>query len=159
MSEALVVSLRPAQPEDAAALAELMCQLGYPTTAEQMAKRLVALLAHADYYTVVAEVEERVAHRVVGMIGVEISLFYELDGAYGHIVTLVVDETLRGKRIGASLVAEAERWAQAQGGSAMIVSSSLARKDTHRFYEQRGYHVSGLRFFKTLDATGRHPEK
>ncbi len=140
---------RAATRDDAPTLATLMSQLGYPTTPDEMTARLDAILPDADYYTAVATLPDQ-PERVVGVIGVHFSHFYELNGAYGHIVALVVDETARSQGIGAALVTAAEGWLRERGARMVVVTSGLARKDAHRFYERVGFHATGLRFAKEL---------
>jgi len=52
----MALRIRPAQPEDAPALAALAGQLGYPTTPEKMMARLQAL-AEDDHQAVFVAVE------------------------------------------------------------------------------------------------------
>ena len=148
--------LRQACDEDAAALAGLMSQLGYPTTPADMAERLTAILAQPDYQTVVAEVSSQ----VVGMVGVRCSSYYERNGRYGQLVALVVDEAWRGQQIGSALVAEAERWLRGQDIKAVLVNSGMAREEAHRFYRQQGYRATSIRFVKDLtDQASQLPDR
>ena len=138
--------IRSAVPEDSSALARLMSQLGYATSAGEMQERLLGILRHPDYMTYVAEL----SGEVVGMIGAGIGRYYERDGDYGRLLALVVDEGLRGRGVGASLVAEAERRLKEAGAGAVIVNSGGQRGGAHRFYRRLGYSETGLRFVKEL---------
>ena len=140
------VRIRSAILEDSPAIARLMTQLGYATSVDEMEERLAGILPHPDHMTYIAELEGE----VVGMIGVGISRYYEKDGAYGRVLALVVDETQRGRGIGASLVAEAERWLKERGAPSVVVNSGSQRGDAHRFYRRLGYSETGLRFVKSL---------
>lgn len=53
-----------------------MGHLGYPTTIEKMKVRLQNIFSHPDYYTLVAEENER----VIGMIGLCTGILYTEDG-------------------------------------------------------------------------------
>src|SRR4029453_18553577 len=96
------MEMRPARAADAARLAELATQLGYPSTAADISRRLPALAAEAHFL--------RVAERdgdVVGWIhAVHVQL---LDSdPYVEIKALIVDERARGGRIGEALVGRVE---------------------------------------------------
>jgi GNAT superfamily N-acetyltransferase len=69
---------------------------------------------------------------------------------------LVVDRNHRRGGIGAMLMKRAEEWAREQGLSILRLSSSTARTESHRFYEQLGYTniKTQCSFIKSLD-TGR----
>jgi GNAT superfamily N-acetyltransferase len=131
-------------PDDAAALARLITQLGYPSTAEQVATRLTAM--SSDYKTIVTE-EDGV---VTGMAGGMIALFVHCDGAYGRITALVVDQTMRGRGLGRALAAAIESWFIERGVTQVRVTSGLHREEAHRFYERLGYERTGFNYSKTL---------
>lgn len=140
------VTIRSATLADSPAIAGLMTQLGYPTSPDEMKERLLGILPHPDYETFVAES----AGHVVGIVGLGVGRYYEKGGDYGRLLALVVDEGQRGRGVGASLVAEAERWLKERGVSAVIVNSGSRRGDAHRFYRRLGYKETGLRFVKSL---------
>jgi len=67
--------IRESTDEDAAAVAVLITQLGYPTTAEEMRSRLRRIAADAQYVSLVA-----LEHtEVVGFLGMAFGLHYEYD--------------------------------------------------------------------------------
>ena len=123
-----------------------MSQLGYPTSSDEMKERLAAILSDSDYMTFVAEYQKE----VVGVIGVGVNRYYEKNGTYGRLLALVVDEKLKGRGIGASLVTEGERWLKEREVSSIVVNSGKQRHAAHRFYERLGYKATGLRFVKLL---------
>jgi len=126
--------IRSAFVEDAGVIAALATELGYPTTTEQAAGRLSALLARESYFVAVAEVSSR----VVGWVAVERRLLLE-SGERAEIVGLIVAATSRRAGIGAALVQAAESWARAQGMQVLSVRSNVARTEAHPFYEGLGY--------------------
>ena len=138
--------IRPATLADAQALVALMEQLGYPTTAPELEQRLKNIFAQDNYQTLVAVCDGH----VVGMIGLCVRLQYEANDPYGQIMALVVAQEYRGQRIGARLVAEAERWLQDHRAGRILVNSANTRHATHRFYERLGYQATGVRFVKAL---------
>ena len=140
------VKIRSAILRDSTAIALLMTQLGYATSADEMRERLAGILPHPDYMTWVAESDAE----VVGIIGAGISRYYEKNGVYGRLLALVVDERHRGQGVGASLVGEAERRLKEMGATTLIVNSGSRRGDAHRFYRRLGYRETGLRFVKSL---------
>ena len=140
------VRIRSAIHKDSPAIARLITQLGYPTSADEMGERLAGILPDPDYLTYVAELQGE----VVGIIGVGIGRYYEKNGSYGRLLALAVDERQRGHGIGASLVTEVERRLKELGASSVIVNSGSQRSDAHRFYRRLGYSETGLRFVKEL---------
>ena len=124
--------VREATSSDAAALAALSTQLGYPTRLEEAAERLAAI--GNDGAVLVAED----AGAVLGWIHVCGIRFFQ-SPPFAEIGGLVVDEAARGKGIGRLLVAAAVRWAAEQGYGKIRVRSKVVREDAHRFYEREGF--------------------
>ena len=138
--------IRPAEESDAPPLAELMTQLGYQTTAEEMRERLLFILPHGDFATFVA-VEE---NEVCGMIGLSASIGYEHNDRTGRIMALVVHERMRGRGIGRALLAAAEDYFARARVVRVVLTSRFTREKAHAFYESLGYVRTGLRFMKEL---------
>ncbi len=130
-----MATLREARPEDALALAELAGQLGYPSSPEEIARRLEEILEHGHGAVFVAEGEDGSA---VGWIHVYYcpTLIADKEAEIGG---LVVDEGHRSKGIGAALVEKAEGWARAQGCRTLIVRANVIRHRAHKFYERLGF--------------------
>lgn len=127
--------VRSATPADAAAIARLSGQLGYPVAVQSLAPRLQCLLASKDQAVFVATAAES---EVVGWIHGAEQLLVE-SGARCEILGLVVDESVRRGGIGRRLVQAAEQWAVARGLSEVSVRSAVARAESHPFYQQLGY--------------------
>jgi GNAT superfamily N-acetyltransferase len=140
------IKIRNACLDDAAATARLVTQLGYATTDLEMKERLGGILPEPNYMTFVAEHEAE----VVGMLGVGVFRYYERNGVYGRLLTLVVDEKRQRRGIGAALVAAGESWLRERNAKAVIVNSGKHRAEAHRFYENLGYLETGVRFVKGL---------
>jgi GNAT superfamily N-acetyltransferase len=141
-----MIQVRRTTLDDAGAVADLMCSLGYPTSAQQMAARLEATSRHADYVSLLAVN----GSRSVGFLALAFGLFYERDGTYARIVALSVASDSQRCGVGAALVAEAERIARERGAIMCLVNSGLPRAGAHSFYEGRGYAHKGKAFYKTL---------
>jgi GNAT superfamily N-acetyltransferase len=140
------VTIRNAEVDDAAAVAQLMAQLGYPTTGAAMANRLTRLGSHPDYQTFVAEI----GNTVVGLVGVYLGHALEFNQPYGRLTGLVVDEAHRGQGIGRRLLNRAEEWLKQRGVEMLTLTSGNHRNEAHRFYSHVGYEQTGLRFIKRL---------
>lgn len=128
------VPLRPATPADAAEIARLSAQLGYPATAQAIESRLRKLVDSPSHEVLVAAGEGRLD----GFVAVEHRLIIEY-GERGEIVALVVDERARRGGVGRALLTAAERWASARGLADIVVRSNAARQESHPFYESIGY--------------------
>jgi ribosomal protein S18 acetylase RimI-like enzyme len=130
-----VNEIRPARPADAAALAALSGQLGYPSTAEAMQRRLAVVLGTSDSLVLVGCTD---GDEPLGWIHVGERQLLEAD-SYCEILGLVIDSRHRRQGWGARLVAAAERWAAERGHAQMAVRSNIARAESHPFYEGIGY--------------------
>lgn len=138
--------IRAAEESDAPALAELIRQLGYKTTAEEMRERLRAILPHPEFTTLVA-VDD---NEVCGMVGLSASVGYEHNDRTGRIMALIVHERMRGRGIGRALLAAAEDYFVRAKIVRVVLTSRFARERAHAFYESLGYVRTGLRFMKEL---------
>lgn len=127
--------VRPAVPGDAAAVARLSGQLGYPVAAQALATRLQGLLASEGQAVYVAADPQG---EVVGWIHGAEQVLVE-SGTRCEILGLVVDEAARRGGIGRQLVEAVERWALGRGLPEVSVRSAVSRAESHPFYEQLGY--------------------
>jgi GNAT superfamily N-acetyltransferase len=128
-------SIRPVTREDAAAVAALSVQLGYPVSADAVATRLDRLLARDDQLVLAAVAGDG---ELAGWIHAAEQDLVETERRC-EILGLVVDGRRRRGGIGRRLVAEAERWAASRGLRQMSVRSNLAREESHPFYQAQGY--------------------
>lgn len=142
------VTLRAAQPGDAADIARLSTQLGYPATGTEVAARLAILLdAPADNAVLVVSAGESVA----GWIHVQRVRRIE-QPAYAEIAALVIDESRRNAGLGEQLVKAAAHWAADMHIGLLRVRSNLLRTHAHRFYQRLGFEPE-----KTQAVLTRHP--
>jgi len=141
------MTIRVAEKSDAAALAQLMTELGYPTRTSEMEMRLDSILADSKYRTFVA-----VNHgEVCGMIGTCSLYSHEHNNPGGRIMALVVSEGVREKGVGKELVRVAEDDFISRNITRIAFNTRFHREGAHRFYERLGYEKNGFRFVKNLE--------
>jgi GNAT superfamily N-acetyltransferase len=143
-----ITTIRPASSGDAAAIAELVTDLGYRTSAADMSERLAVIARDPRYATFVADS----AGRVAGVAGVRLGPLYERNGLSGQVMLIAVGMEFRGNGVGRALLAAAEGWARQAEVAEMVVHSGEHRDDAHRFYERQGYRNTGRRFIKLFTA-------
>ena len=145
----LDLTIRAAGMNDAAALAQLMCELGYDTTKSEMQMRMERIATDERYRTFVAVCNGTVC----GMIGTLTSPSYEHNELGGRILALVTSSAMRRRGIGRALIATAERDFFQRGIRRVALNTRLAREDAHKFYESLEYERNGWRFVKQLRAS------
>jgi N-acetylglutamate synthase-like GNAT family acetyltransferase len=145
------VDIREAVRGDAAAVAGLLGQLGYPTGADTAAARIERHAASAADTLLVAEADGR----VIGIAALHVSLALEYDGDAGKLSAIVVDQASRGRGVGKALVEAVERDARARGCVVLFLTTNERRKDAHAFYRALGFDETGRRFAKQLSAGDR----
>jgi GNAT superfamily N-acetyltransferase len=142
------VIIRKAGEEDGQALAELMNELGYPTTPADMQGRMEAIRQHPDYVTLLACTGDA----VVGMLGASRHFYYERNGSYVRILALVTHTAYRKSGVAQSLLAAIESWAR-QGGAVSLILNCGNREEravAHRFYAARGFKAKSTGYVKML---------
>lgn len=128
------VTIRLASAGDVERIAALCQQLGYPSSHEQVRRRLRQLQdeGHAVY------VAEQSDGYVVGWVHVHTRELVVTD-RQAEIEGLVVDESHRRHGVGRLLMERAEQWAREKGCGVIQLRSNIIRKDAHIFYERIGY--------------------
>ena len=127
-------TIRRARPDDAARIALLSNQLGYPLPEGEYRKRIEALAGVPDHLVLVADRGDEVIGWLHAFICPPLMAGREVE-----IGGLVVDEAQRRLGIGRSLMAEAERWAGTRDCTAIRVRSNTVRSEAHVFYKRQGY--------------------
>ncbi len=128
------VLIREIAVHDAADVARLTAELGYPVAVETMQQRIKTLINLKDHVLYAA----CVGGRVLGWIDVRI-VHHLQDEPCGEIGGLVVDSDSRSRGIGARLVAKCEEWVAARNIAKIRVRSRIEREDAHRFYLSLNY--------------------
>ncbi len=129
------LSVREAALADAARIAALATQLGYPSTTEQALARLRTLPQDGSHVVYVAENE---THGVIGWVHV-FELLPVAHDRVAEVAGLVVDASCRSTGVGKRLMEAAEHWARTKGLSTVVLRSNVIREPAHNFYEKLGY--------------------
>jgi GNAT superfamily N-acetyltransferase len=130
--------VRAARPEDAASIALLSKELGYPAGAKSTRERLRTILGRYDQRVVVAVAP---GGAVCGWLQAQCNVVIE-SGLRVEITGLVVSHGMRRRGVGRSLVAQAETWAREISAETIVVRSNTKRVESHAFYPSLGYHPS-----------------
>jgi PhnO protein len=128
------VTIRKIETHDAETAAQLSHELGYPTSAPEMRKRILTLDGAQDRAVYVACKNDA----VVGWIDVGAAHHLQSE-PYAEIGGLVVSGQERSAGIGQLLVKAAESWAREQRLGTALVRSNVIREAAHRFYLREGY--------------------
>jgi ribosomal protein S18 acetylase RimI-like enzyme len=83
---------------------------------------------------------------IVGALALVV--FPALTGVRARVEDVVVDETARGRGIGAALTREAIRLARAAGATPVLLTSRPSRVAAGRLYEQMGFRIVDTRVFR-----------
>jgi GNAT superfamily N-acetyltransferase len=140
------LTIRVAEINDAVALAQLMCELGYETTKSEMQMRLQRIATDERLRAFVAVC----AGKVCGMIGALTYPRIEHNDFSGRIVALVIKSTMRRRGMGRALITFAEKDFAQRGIRRVALNTQFAREDAHKFYESLGYDRNGWRYVKQL---------
>jgi GNAT superfamily N-acetyltransferase len=136
--------IRHAMESDAAELARLTSQLGYPVSETSIRSRMDRMFSSNDCLLVA----ERPYGEVVGWIhGFQCQL---LESDYRvEIGGLIVDERYRRIGIGQRLVQAIEIWAAERGAIELSVRCQEARAESHKFYENLSFrYIKKQRVFR-----------
>lgn len=128
-------TIRAARAADYAQIAELSRQLGYESTAGEIAARIEAMRDSADHAVFVGELP---GGQIGGWIGAFVFRSVEAD-ARAEVSGLVVETRVRSQGIGRRLLERAEQWAREKGCRAIGLRTNVVRERAHTFYERQGY--------------------
>ena len=134
-----VAGVRLARLDDAARIAELSGQLGYPATAEEVAQRLRRLEGDPQHVVFLAELRDGPeAGAIIGWVHVQEVRLVESDPR-AEVSGLVIADGYQGRGAGRLLMEHAEQWARSQGFHTVLLRSNVIRAAAHAFYEKLGY--------------------
>lgn len=128
------VTLRPAEPRDAEAIAALFTDEGYPAGPSDIVARL-GRFASEHSRVVVAEHDGA----LLGFVAVHALPRFEHDDRIIRVLALVVDAGARERGVGRELMTEAERIGSELGAAFVEVTAGHHRPEARRLYESLGY--------------------
>ena len=140
------IQTRDATDRDAEAIAALLGQLGYPTTPQDVIRRMSRTASELGQRVLVAELDGE----VVGVASLYVRHLLTLDAPLARLASMVVGEGRRSQGIGERLVLAAEAIAREAGCDRMEVTSNEKRTRAHAFYRRLGYEERPKRFIKPL---------
>jgi len=134
MTDPSAITYRPAAAADAAAIAALFTDEGYPAGPSDIRNRL----AHFDStqsQVIIAEHDGA----ILGFIAVHALPRFEHDDSILRILALVVDAGARERGVGRALMAEAERIGAELGAAFVELTAGHHRPEARHLYESLGY--------------------
>ena len=143
------ITIRQACGDDAAELAVLVMQLGYPSTPMQIRERFAQIAAVDEQVVLVAQLLDG---KLAGFTHIFSTTRLFCD-PFAELGALVVDRDERGIGIGIELVRAAERWGVNRGLRVMRIRSNMLRDGAKGFYLHLDYDLSKTQnvFFKQLE--------
>lgn len=140
-----MISTRTASADDGARIVALLQQLltQQPENEQVWGPALRELLLGDRGAAIVAEDETG----VLGVITLSYNFAVRYGGEYAAIEELVVDETARGKRVGAALVQAGVEAARERGAAEI---SLYSRPENQSFYEKMGFRYFGPGLLRDL---------
>jgi GNAT superfamily N-acetyltransferase len=141
------VAIHAADFVDAPQVAELLTELGYPTSATEAAERLAR---RADSILVADD-----GTRLLGLLAIWSQLPIARAKPVARITAMVVRSETRGQGVGKRLMEHAVKWARDAGCEGIELTSGLRteREQAHEFYESLGFQKTSYRFWLSLNAS------
>jgi GNAT superfamily N-acetyltransferase len=124
-------------PADAARIAELLTDEGYPAGPSDIVERL-GRFGGDDGAVIVADMDGE----AIGFVAVHRLPRFEHDDHVLRVLALVVDPGVRERGVGRLLMEEAERLARADGDAFLEVTAGHHRPDARHLFESLGYDAS-----------------
>jgi ribosomal protein S18 acetylase RimI-like enzyme len=134
MTDVAQITLRPARPTDAAAIAALFTDEGYPAGPSDILARLERFNT-PESRVIIAEHDEA----ILGFIAVHAMARFEHDDQILRILALVVDAGARERGVGRTLMGEAERIGHELGAAFVELTAGHHRPEARHLYETLGY--------------------
>lgn len=144
-----MVRIRAAGEEDRLVVQELLDQLGYVFTAEEVQARL-NLLAVSDTDPVLLATQDG---QVVGLIAMHFATMLHQREPVAKVTALVVRDGVRGAGIGKALVNAGGNLARQSGCGVLELTTASARTEAHAFYRRLGFTNSALSFRRSTEGT------
>lgn len=140
------MEIRPASAEDAAAVAPLLAELGYPTDPETVRARLDRIAGAEASAVLVAEA----AGAPAGLVAYQLIAHLERPAPTCRITALVTDPGRRRRGVAAALVAAIEDLARERGCERLEVTTRPDREGALAFYLDAGFSERPRRLVRSL---------
>lgn len=138
------LAIRTACPDDASEIGRLYRQLVSDPRVRVERDRIEAVVDDPRTQLFVCETNGRIVATV--LVSLCSDVMYG-DQPFAVIENMVVDTHYRGLKIGEKLLLDVERFCLAEDCSKMMLMSSAARVDAHRFFERAGFSRDAKRGF------------
>lgn len=138
------MQVRSASERDAGGIAQLLCELGYPTDGSTTLKRL----GRSDELVLVVEDGDR----VIGLAALAISRTLTHAGPIGRLTALVVSAAHRRHGVARLLVTTVLERAERRGCEGLELTSGVRpeREAAHACYEALGFERSSYRYWRPV---------
>ena len=130
-----MISIRNIRESDLEQVSVLLVQLGYKVTPDELKLRIEKITSYEKGNVFVAETN---SNEIIGCVNALIDTRFA-GGSFGEIVSLVVNETYRGKGVGKKLIEEATEWLKRKGETKLRIRCNVIRDETHKYYEHLGF--------------------
>ncbi len=134
MTNHAAIHMRPAQATDAAAIATMFTDEGYPAGPSDIVVRLERF-ANAHARAIVAEHDGA----ILGFVAIHALPRFEHDDWIVRILAIVVDAGARERGVGHALMAEADRVAVELDAAFIELTAGHHRPEARQLYESLGY--------------------
>ena len=141
-----MIEVRLCTTEDAAAVSELLAELGYEVSPEAAAERMRRLNETASDPTFIAGEDGQ----PLGLIALHRCHMIQYRPPVVRITALVVHHRARRRGIGRLLIDHALGWAEQTGCQLVELTSALNRAEAHAFYRELGFEPNSLRFRRSI---------
>lgn len=115
-------------------VSRLLNQLGYSVNSDELPNRIENIRENGKGTVFLALEEEKVVGCIHTMVVSRLA-----EGTCGEVVSLVVDESARGKGIGKLLLDESISWLKTRGQTKVRIRCNTIREEAHKFYLHLGY--------------------
>ena len=139
--------IREASKNDVDIVYHLIQQLEtYTLDYETFKNKYNAIIDSTNWYIYVFEENDE----VMGCITLTLKNFLHHNNTTCEIVELIVDEHHRNKHVGKELIEYVENKMKEMGVEEIELSTSLWRKEAHRFYARQGFDNNHFTFIKKI---------
>ena len=128
--------IRPILHSDIPEIVELINQLGYPLSVDNVQDRIERYTQHPHKIAWVIEYWGKIA----GVITLDITDPFHSMNRIARIYALVIHDNYRRKGLAKQLLDHVETYAKTQGCRIMELTSAMHRLDAHALYKKHGYH-------------------